>query len=143
MKIPIPSTIEDVTAELCREVFEKICGGEISDPYIDKPLQEEAEIWRFSGNSNREPMILATRLSCFPFFNPFTRIQDTILCMPWVVENKLEWNIFSHIIDCKVIWGVDIWHDGDVICSASAETEEMARMVAIIKAYNKIEEMRK
>ena len=140
--IPIPSSIADVTPPLCRRVFVEILGGKIGKPFQDKYLTEEAELWDFPNGSNRESMVLATRLSCYPIFQPFTRIQDAKLLDDWLENNELSMTINKKpdAVNGEYIFEVLIYSDVDyreINVQVYADTEEMARACAIIDAYNR------
>jgi len=135
--IPIPLTIEDVTPELCRDVFVKICGGRIKQhPSIAIP---DCELWIINGTKTRHVKNKGD-------FNPFVWIQDTLLCMPWVNENEIIIEIRCVPHDFGMIYEIELFHSEhnklDNICDGYGENLPFVLMLAIIKAYNKIEEMR-
>jgi hypothetical protein len=137
--IPIPETINDVTPELCRRVAIDICGWDFVKVPIDANcphnfIYQKDGIY-VMGSSD---------------FRPFTRIQDTKLCDPWLVGNKIYFNIYFnyftktyeaeiHIRDNEIQI-----QDGEypiyAVLSVHDFSEPFARMIAILKAYNKIME---
>jgi len=121
-KIPIPSSIADVTPDLCRRVFEEICGGWVG-------WYAGMSFWHFPDKSIQSPPHT---------FNPFTRIQDTKLLDKWVVENDFYMQI--DIVNRFCVVHLRSYGDISNDCKASAGTEEMARACAIIDAYNKLKE---
>jgi hypothetical protein len=130
--IQIPKDISEVNADLCRRVFVEICGGGSSSPRFGVLNQATfafrlTDIW-----SNMDI-----------YFNPFLNIQDTKLCDPWLVENKLC--ITSYYPkrtgkDFRIMWHFKIRDDflRDLIGWCDDVSEPFARMCAILKAYNKI-----
>lgn len=129
MTFPIPKTISDVTPELCRRVFTDICGGKVIEGcFINGIYHDEKNVWEFSSGKR-----------CLDSdFNPFLNIQDTKLCDPWLVGNKLLMHCLFRYCFGKPWWGFIYPADGDWDVEYFSETEEMARMCAILKAYNKM-----
>jgi len=119
-KIPIPSSIADVTPDLCRRVFEEICGGWVG-------WYAGMSFWHFPDKSIQSPPHT---------FNPFTRIQDTKLLDKWVVENDFYMQI--DIVNRFCVVHLRSYGDISNDCKASAGTEEMARACAVLMAYNKL-----
>jgi hypothetical protein len=129
--IPIPETINDPRLpEICKRIFVEICGGEIVISHRDR--RNERGVWKIGG------------IQYFSF-RPFTRIQDTKLCDPWLENNELEMTVrkFPDAVNGEYLWEVlidDAVTHRDISVQVFEETEEMARMVALLKAYNKIME---
>ena len=127
--IPIPSSIADVTPDLCRRVFEEICGGRFVD-------LEYTTMWGDKGVRWTHDDVKGGKLE--EGFKPFTRIQDTKLLDKWVVENDFYMQI--DIVNRFCVVHLRSYGDISNDCKASAGTEEMARACAIIDAYNKLKE---
>jgi len=135
-KIPIPSSIADVTPDLCRRVFEEICGGWVG-------WYAGMSFWHFPDKSIQSPPHT---------FNPFTRIQDTKLLDKWVVGNGLGMVVVLRKAtkllesdETRYVFDVQIGSTKKrkinfTTVRHTAKTEEMARACAIIDAYNKLKE---
>ena len=125
-KIPIPSSIADVTPELCRRVFVEVLGGLI--------YHEKGEL-----KGSRFVFCLGDVWSTMDhYFNPFENIFDTKLLDKWVVENEREMELWfnGEIYHCKIFRKT--LYERELICHCGDKTEEMARACAIIDAYNKL-----
>ena len=120
-QIPIPSSIADVTPELCRRIAIEICGW--------KAIYYDEYFTRFWCDGDN--MIIPLN-----DFNPFTRLQDTKLLDKWVVENDFYMQI--DIVNRFCVVHLRSYGDISNDCKASAGTEEMARACAVLMAYNKL-----
>ena len=130
--IPIPSSIEEVTPELCGRAWNEICGFKPGDsiPGYDKALCDARVIGK-----NFHVFLGKTTGPEFNF-NPFTRPQDTKLLDKWVVENDFYMQI--DIVNRFCVVHLRSYGDISNDCKASAGTEEMARACAVLMAYNKL-----
>lgn len=122
-KFPIPKSIEDVAPELRRNIFTEICGGTIRNGI---------------GHLDGKYYITGDQFIHHDEFNPFVRIQDTKLCDPWVVGNEItiiiRWNKRGFDITA-IRYGFTVGHE-------FSRSESFARMVAILKAWNKLQEIK-
>ncbi len=135
--IEIPKTISDVTPALCRQAFTEICGGTVN-VYGKGKLDR----WNYVFIDDDASLLL------FKYFNPFTRIQDTKLCDPWIENNELSMTINKEpdAVNGEYLFETLIHNDIDyreINIQVFHESEPFARMVAIIKAFNKMEEDKK
>ena len=134
--IPIPSSIEEVTPELCGRAWNEICGFKPGDsiPGYDKALCDARVIGK-----NFHVFLGKTTGPEFNF-NPFTRPQDTKLLDKWLVGNGFIMNVDllrNGNWECRVFFS---HNSGIGYVSRTAPTEEMARACAVLMAYNKLKE---
>ena len=130
--IPIPSSIADVTPDLCRSVFVGILGGTV-DKKPTRWLEGKticSDIrWRLNG-----------QVFGSESFNLFKNIADTKLLDKWVVGNGFIMNVDllrNGNWECRVFFS---HNSGIGYVSRTAPTEEMARACAVLMAYNKLKE---
>ena len=139
--IPIPSSIADVTPELCRRVFEEICGLKTT---VDRKMYYDFHGKGKHGWTDTEYYILPDGQYNMSVSegNPFTRLQDTKLLDDWLENNELSMTINKKpdAVNGEYIFEVLIYSDVDyreINVQVYADTEEMARACAIIDAYNR------
>ena len=142
--IPIPSSIADVTPDLCRSVFVGILGGTV-DKKPTRWLEGKticSDIrWRLNG-----------QVFGSESFNLFKNIADTKLLDKWVVGNGLGMVVVLRKAtkllesdETRYVFDVQIGSTKKrkinfTTVRHTAKTEEMARACAIIDAHNKLKE---